>query len=252
MRSGIYSIYCEGTGKYYVGQSVDIKKRIQKHFSLLEKGEHKNKGLQRDYDRYGYGSFKVKVEKIIEEEYLNVIEGYYIELYDSIKKGYNQQDMKKRVRVREERGYEGVQSRIERVKELEIREEKGGVFLLIWEYWLIKMREWLLDSEEDLGDDVFMYSLNESQKINTSFERNIRRVEEKIREKLEQEIKGKVYSVELVGVEVGVNRNIESVRSELEERVSKLMEGRFEVEVVYGGKLDDRRGLKRLEVRCKN
>lgn len=61
MSSGIYKIENILTGKYYVGSSVDIKKRWNKHLSQLRKGTHPNKHLQSSYNKYGEDAFKFEV-----------------------------------------------------------------------------------------------------------------------------------------------------------------------------------------------
>ena len=45
-KPGIYKISCTETDKVYIGESVDISQRMQKHFSLLRKNKHSNPILQ--------------------------------------------------------------------------------------------------------------------------------------------------------------------------------------------------------------
>ena len=40
--TGVYAIYCSGDDKYYIGSSVDIKKRWIGHSSLLRNKKHYN------------------------------------------------------------------------------------------------------------------------------------------------------------------------------------------------------------------
>jgi len=54
---GIYKIRNKVTNKCYVGQSQYVKKRINEHFRLLEKGCHVNTILQNSYNKYGKSSF---------------------------------------------------------------------------------------------------------------------------------------------------------------------------------------------------
>lgn len=58
---GIYVIRCGPTGSRYVGASVNIVKRIREHFYRLEKGVHRNHGLQSAYKKYGKDSFSSEV-----------------------------------------------------------------------------------------------------------------------------------------------------------------------------------------------
>lgn len=61
---GIYLIICEKNKRVYVGRSKDIEKRIKRHFKSLEKQNHHNCKLQRDYDKYGRKAFIVKYKKL--------------------------------------------------------------------------------------------------------------------------------------------------------------------------------------------
>ena len=56
-RSGIYLIVNMVTGKVYVGSSVDVTVRRQRHFCDLQKGCHANSHLQRSYDKHGKFAF---------------------------------------------------------------------------------------------------------------------------------------------------------------------------------------------------
>lgn len=52
-KNKICGIYCISNSKYfYIGQSIDIKRRWQSHKSSLKSGNHHNKFFQRVYDKY--------------------------------------------------------------------------------------------------------------------------------------------------------------------------------------------------------
>lgn len=51
MESGIYIIQNTNDGKVYIGQSVNINRRLKDHIRLLKLGKHKNTYLQRAYDK---------------------------------------------------------------------------------------------------------------------------------------------------------------------------------------------------------
>jgi group I intron endonuclease len=51
---GIYCITNNRNGKKYVGQSVDVSRRIHQHFSQLRKGEHPNEAMQKDFNTDGH------------------------------------------------------------------------------------------------------------------------------------------------------------------------------------------------------
>lgn len=86
--SGIYCIYFEEAyGKYYVGCSINIEKRIKEHISAFSRGNHPNAYLQNTYNKYGsptieileYCSISILAEKEI----------YYIKQLDSFVNGFN-------------------------------------------------------------------------------------------------------------------------------------------------------------------
>lgn len=86
----IYRIACTVTGKCYVGQTCDKRRRYSSHFSGLRKGNHPNKRLQDAYDYYGRDSFIWEViQDGISHERVNDCETYWIEHYDSFSNGYN-------------------------------------------------------------------------------------------------------------------------------------------------------------------
>ena len=77
---GIYSITNLKNGKKYVGQSVNIKKRLTMHRYLLKKGTHYNKHLQNSYNKYGIAAFKFEILKECSTEELDKLEEEYQEL----------------------------------------------------------------------------------------------------------------------------------------------------------------------------
>lgn len=83
---GIYQIICTKNGKIYVGRSVDIEKRLKRHFRSLEKGNHENVLLQHDFNKFGRAAFKLKVKTQPNEEASKVAEQYYI---DTLENQYN-------------------------------------------------------------------------------------------------------------------------------------------------------------------
>lgn len=54
---GIYCIKNSIDGKFYVGQSKNIRKRINQHENMLKNGIHYNPFLQKEYDENGRGVF---------------------------------------------------------------------------------------------------------------------------------------------------------------------------------------------------
>lgn len=61
---GIYLITVlgvDGLASFYVGKSVNLRKRQQEHFKCLRKGRHPNSHLQRAWDRYGESAFQFSI-----------------------------------------------------------------------------------------------------------------------------------------------------------------------------------------------
>lgn len=59
--SGIYLISCSETDKVYIGETVNLSQRIQKHFSCLRHKAHSNPILQNIFNKYGEETFSVEV-----------------------------------------------------------------------------------------------------------------------------------------------------------------------------------------------
>ncbi len=85
---GIYCIVNCSNGKRYIGQSRNIKKRIQKHFQELRAGNHKNKKLQHAYSLHT-DEFVAEILLECSIDDLDSQEVRCIQLFDSVKNGYN-------------------------------------------------------------------------------------------------------------------------------------------------------------------
>lgn len=88
---GIYCIENSISKKKYIGQSVNIKERWNKHKYELKRNEHDNDYLQNAWNKYGEDSFKFYILEECEQFELDDKEIYYIEQYNIInrKYGYN-------------------------------------------------------------------------------------------------------------------------------------------------------------------
>lgn len=92
---GIYKITCIATGKFYIGSSIDLKRRKFWHFSQLRNNKHANAHLQNAFNKYGIDNFVFEVmaflaENITKQEII-IIEQKYIDdfkAYDT-SIGYN-------------------------------------------------------------------------------------------------------------------------------------------------------------------
>lgn len=83
MYSGIYLIKNIINNKVYVGQAVNILKRIRKHIDSLTNNKHINKHLQRSFNKYGIENFEYSVVCSVPVEQLNLAEKSAIYMFTS-------------------------------------------------------------------------------------------------------------------------------------------------------------------------
>lgn len=92
MMFSVYKITNIVNGKVYIGQSRNVRKRIQAHISDLTCGRHRNKHLERAWIKYGGHNFKFSIlhSNILEDE-ICALEQFEIDNYNSLndKFGYN-------------------------------------------------------------------------------------------------------------------------------------------------------------------
>ena len=85
--NGEYKVYAhinKINGKIYIGQSVNIDRRIREHFC-----RHDGTPFHLALEKYGKENFIIEILEECEPEELNEKEKYYIDLYDSYNYGYN-------------------------------------------------------------------------------------------------------------------------------------------------------------------
>jgi group I intron endonuclease len=58
---GIYRILNKINGKYYIGGSIRVSKRINNYRYELNKGIHENPRLQEDWNKYGKDAFEFEL-----------------------------------------------------------------------------------------------------------------------------------------------------------------------------------------------
>lgn len=94
--SGIYKITNKISGKCYIGQAVDIRKRLQQHITTATRNS--KLALYKAMNKYGVEQFEVQVLVILNlfgktqdevKKELNAQEIFYINLYNSYHNGYN-------------------------------------------------------------------------------------------------------------------------------------------------------------------
>ena len=55
----VYMITCIKNGLFYIGSTYDLKQRLQHHFRNLSNGQHTNKAMQFDFNKFGRDDFIV-------------------------------------------------------------------------------------------------------------------------------------------------------------------------------------------------
>lgn len=90
--TGIYKITNLINGHCYIGQAVNIEKRLREHINdaFNENRREYNYPLSRAYRKYGVQNFINSVLEECTREELNEKEIYYINFYNSKNNGYNQ------------------------------------------------------------------------------------------------------------------------------------------------------------------
>ena len=88
----IYHITNQQNGKKYIGKTINLEQRLEKHFSQLRHNSHHSHKLQRAFNKYGEENFKITYELVDfqNEEELSLREIQEIAFYDSYNKGYNE------------------------------------------------------------------------------------------------------------------------------------------------------------------
>lgn len=82
--TGIYMIYNNITGDYYIGSSLDIHKRRIVHTRTMksDKWISGNKLIRRHYKKYGEGTFIFIKLHVVPEKYLSEVEDFWIKELD--------------------------------------------------------------------------------------------------------------------------------------------------------------------------
>lgn len=92
---GIYKITNKITDKCYIGESINITSRWNRHLKELISNTHHSYKLQKAFNEYGIKNFNFEILEILNSynktEILK-IEKEYIDSYNSIKNGYNVDD----------------------------------------------------------------------------------------------------------------------------------------------------------------
>ena len=76
---GVYCVENIQTGKKYIGQSIDLRKRKLTHFSKLRRLSHPNHHLQNAWNKYGEGNFEFKILIYCEPFELTKYEQFFVD-----------------------------------------------------------------------------------------------------------------------------------------------------------------------------
>ena len=76
--SGIYKITCKSNGRFYIGSSCNINKRLSDHKNKLRKNKHHNPKLQNSFNKYKEVDFLFEIIETCSKEELLKREQYYI------------------------------------------------------------------------------------------------------------------------------------------------------------------------------
>ena len=66
----VYAINNIENGKMYIGSTINLRKRVYEHKSKLNSNYHRNKGLQKDFNKLGWDGFNVKIIKKVKNDNL--------------------------------------------------------------------------------------------------------------------------------------------------------------------------------------
>lgn len=76
---GIYKILHKPSGKFYIGQSVNVRIRWAEHRRKLRNNDHHNPKLQSYFNKYGIGAFEFQLVEECNADELDAREQYYLD-----------------------------------------------------------------------------------------------------------------------------------------------------------------------------
>lgn len=86
---GVYGILNRITGKWYVGSSIELTKRMGRHLWELRTGRHHSDKLQRSFIKHGEGAFEFKILLACAEKDVHLFEQRAINVLQAAVQGYN-------------------------------------------------------------------------------------------------------------------------------------------------------------------
>ena len=85
----IYQIKNSKTGKCYIGQTTDFKRRKREHLNELRKHKHSNLYLQNAFDKYGEDNFEFTILEECEKEQANDREIFWLNNFSGFESSNN-------------------------------------------------------------------------------------------------------------------------------------------------------------------
>lgn len=76
---GIYKLYWEESGYFYIGQSINVQNRFNRHRHLMKEGKNKSGFIQNIYNKHGFPEFIILEECSYDD--LNNREQHYLDLH---------------------------------------------------------------------------------------------------------------------------------------------------------------------------
>lgn len=87
---GVYIIENSSNGKVYVGSSIDVPVRLNRHRSRLRSGKHENDHLQKAWNKHGEGAFRFWVAEECAPEERVAREQWWLDMFEPFReRGYN-------------------------------------------------------------------------------------------------------------------------------------------------------------------
>jgi group I intron endonuclease len=97
--TGVFQIKNTANGKIYLGSSLNLEGPLNGHKFMLKIGNHRNKGLQKDWNEYGEDKFVFEILEVVKvkddpdfnlEDELTLVEQIWIEKLQPFgENGYN-------------------------------------------------------------------------------------------------------------------------------------------------------------------
>lgn len=118
---GIYKFENKTNGKIYIGQSINIEKRLKEHINNSQNSNTKDYSTKfyRAIRKYGIKDFTFEIIEEVSKEKLNEREAYWVASYNSYKNGYNSNQGGERVTENQENH---PMAKLSNIQALEIKE----------------------------------------------------------------------------------------------------------------------------------